>query len=434
MRMIQLLQGINLLVGVLLAAGYFYQIIYLLIGLVRRRPRPDTAPVRQHRYAALVCARNEEAVISGLIQSLNRQDYPRRLLDVYVLADNCTDSTAQAARRAGATVFERFDRERVGKGYALDFLFKRLSGQSYAGYFVFDADNLVDPGFVREMNRVFDRGYPVVTSYRNSRNFGANWITAGYSIWFLREARFLNHPRMLLGNSCAISGTGFLVSDAIIRENGGWPFHLLTEDIQFSVDCALRGRKIGYCDSAVVYDEQPTSFRQSFDQRLRWSKGFLQIDAQYLCPLVRGALRARGRRMVCYDMLMTVAPASLVSLAGSAAVLGIAALCLSQPAALAAGILRQVCRQFLFALVLGYAGLLLCGALTVASEWDRIREPAVRKLIYLPLFPIFIATYLPITLIALVRKVEWKPIRHTGGLSRRAKPAHSAALPAGRRQ
>ena len=124
-------------------------------------------------------------------------------------------STARVARKAGAIVYSRFDRTQVGKGYALNYLFEKLRSErsdlGYEGFFVFDADNLVDPNFVAEMNKVFDTGrYQAITCYRNSKNFGSNWISAGYSLWFLREARFLNFPRMLLGTNCAISGTGFL--------------------------------------------------------------------------------------------------------------------------------------------------------------------------------------------------------------------------------
>ena len=111
-------------------------------------------------------------------------------------------------------------------------------------------------------------------------------------IWFLREARFLNYPRMKLHTNCAISGTGFLVSSKIIEENGGWPYHLLTEDIQFSTVCATKGWRIGYCDDAILYDEQPVTFSQSWRQRMRWAKGFYQVNAHCGMPLARLSARA----------------------------------------------------------------------------------------------------------------------------------------------
>ena len=266
--MLMMLQKFCGVLTLILAVLYAYQAFYVVVGLLRRKYPVSGQAKTLHRYAVLISARNEEEVIGELIESLQQQDYPKELLDIYVIADNCTDATAQVARQAGAHVYERFDRVRVGKGYAMDWFFHRLEeegkGGVYDGYFVFDADNIVDPAFVREMNNVFDSGdYAAITCYRNSKNYASNWISAGYSLWFLREARFLNFSRMQMGTGCAISGTGFLVSAQVVRDNGGWPYHLLTEDIQFSIDCAVQGRRIGYCDKAVVYDEQPTTFQQS---------------------------------------------------------------------------------------------------------------------------------------------------------------------------
>ena len=245
--MLMMLQKFCGVLTLMLAVLYVYQAFYVIVGLVRRKRPLSHQAQTLHRYAVLISARNEEEVIGELIESLKNQDYPQELLDIYVIADNCTDATARVAQQAGAMVFERFDRVRVGKGYAMDWFFHKLEeqgkGELYDGYFVFDADNIVDPAFVREMNNVFDSGdYAAITCYRNSKNYASNWISAGYSLWFLREARFLNFARMQMGTGCAVSGTGFLVSAQVVRDNGGWPYHLLTEDIQFSIDCAVQGR------------------------------------------------------------------------------------------------------------------------------------------------------------------------------------------------
>lgn len=418
MDMIRLVEGFNLFLAVLFTAAYFYQLVYLVLGLARRKSWKERPARTLHRYAAVISARNEAGVIGELIQSLRGQNYPRELLDIYVVADNCTDDTAQVARQAGAMVYERFNRNKKGKGYALDYLFRTLAREGrdrYDGYLIFDADNLVDPNFTAEMNKVFDSGdYGAITCYRNSRNFGANWISAGYGIWFLQEARFLNFPRMLLGTNCHVSGTGFLIAADVIRENGGWPYHLLTEDIQFSVSCALKGRRIGYCDRAVIYDEQPTSFRQSWDQRLRWSKGFYQVNASYSGDLLRGALGRSKRAWSCYDMFMTVAPGMLLTLLILSFNLMLCLSCWGQPAYIVRRVL-QVSGSFALSTVASfYLGLLLYGLLTVLCEWKHIQVPGWKKLLYVVTFPVFMFTYIPISLAALVQKVEWKPIYHTG--------------------
>ena len=416
MTMLELVKHLNFAVVVLFTLLYLYQGFYVVVGLVRRRWQDRHQPSRLHRFAVIVSARNEEGVIGELLESLNRQNYPKELLDLYVVADNCTDDTAGAARRAGAFVYERFDQVHKGKGYAMDYLFRRLKEEGkdcYDGYFVFDADNLVDANFVAEMNRTFDQGYDAVTCYRNSKNFAANWISAGYSIWFLREARFLNFPRTLLGTNCHVSGTGFLVSARVIEDNGGWPFHLLTEDIQFSVDCAIQGKRIGYCDKAVVYDEQPTTFRQSWDQRLRWSKGFYQVDREYTLPLLKGCFRRGRLGTSCYDMFVTVAPGMLLTLLMILFNGVILAACLTQPAYLATRIIHETVGFMGSAVWNFYVGLLFYGLITVLSEWRHIDAAPVQKLGYVLAFPIFMFTYIPISIAALVQKVEWKPIYHT---------------------
>ncbi len=417
MRLLHFVESFQMVVGMAVSLLYLYQVGYLVIGLLGRGWRDRRAPARLRRYAALISARNEEGVIGELIESLKRQSYPAELLDIYVVADNCTDGTALAAERAGARVYRRFDHVEVGKGYALDYLLKKLAADGladrYEGYFIFDADNIVDPNFVYEMNRTFDRGgYTAVTSYRNSKNFGENWITAGYSVWFLREARFVNAARMALGVNCAVSGTGFLVSADFVREKGGWPYHLLTEDIQFSAECAAEGRRIGYCGGAVIYDEQPTSFRQSWDQRLRWSKGFYQVGGQYGPSLARGILRGGRRGLGCYDILLTVTPGVLLTALGGALQVLVGLICLWAPVYVIKGALELTADFLISGFTSFYGGMFLYGLITILSEWRSIRATPWQKLGYLPLFPLFMLTYIPITLAALFRKVEWKPIRH----------------------
>ena len=417
MNMIQLVEAFNLFLAVLFTVAYFYQLVYLVIGVIRRNHWTQSQDAKIHRYAAVISARNEAGVIAELIHSLKEQRYPQDCLDIYVVADNCTDNTAEVSRQAGAIVYERFNQNKKGKGYALDFLFRTLHHEGrdkYDGYMIFDADNLVDPNFTAEMNKVFDSGnYGAITCYRNSRNFGDNWISSGYAIWFLREARFLNFPRMLLGTNCHVSGTGFLINADVIRENGGWPFHLLTEDIQFSVDCAIKGRRIGYCDKAVVYDEQPTTFRQSWDQRLRWSKGFYQVDRKYALPLLRGCFRGGRRGLSCYDMFATVAPGMLLTVILFLLNGVILAACFTQPPYWAQRIVDVTLGFIASNLWNFYVGLLAYGMLTVASEWRHIDAAPMQKIGYVFTFPIFMFTYIPISVVALVRRVEWKPIYHT---------------------
>lgn len=383
---------------------YSYQFLYFAVPFVKK-DKPHK-PAKLHRFAILVCARNEEEVIPDLLQSIRQQSYDQSLLTVFVMADNCTDRTADAAREAGAVVYTRSDQQKVGKGYALEALLQRIKEDypPFDGYFVFDADNVLDRRFIEAMNQSHCDGYEILTSFRNSKNYGDNWISAGYALWFIRESRYLNHARALLGSSCAVSGTGFFFSQKVLERTGGWPFHLLTEDIEFSVDQITQGQKIGFCPDAVLYDEQPVTFRQSWRQRMRWAKGFLQVFRRYGLRLLKGTVRGS---FSCYDMSMTVMPAFLLSVGLSAAYV--------------VGGFLTAAGGFSFQPVLAdigntlwcmYKTFFFIGLFTTVTEWKNIHTTPLRKILYTFTFPLFMLTYIPISIAALFTKVQWKPIQH----------------------
>lgn len=413
--MVSFINNFNFTIFLIFTLLYAYQIYYAVVVLIdQRKTKEMTRPHQLHRYAVIIAARNESAVIAQLIRSVKLQNYPSELVDTYVVADNCTDDTAEVARQAGACVYERFNLQQVGKGYALNFIFnllhKEKADKQYEAYIIFDADNLLDQNYISEMNKTFDQGYEVITSYRNSKNYDSNWISAGYALWFLREAKYLNHARMLLGTNCAISGTGFLVAAHVIEEQGGWIHHLLTEDIEFSIDSAIRGRRIGYCADAVLYDEQPCTFSQSWTQRLRWSKGFYQVFGKYGFSLVQGAFQ--NRSFSCFDMLMTIAPAMFVSLATVIVNVYFLGWALLHP--MYTQMVTEITLGAVFASCFNfYMVLYVFGLLTTITEWKRINTTPAKKILYTFSFPIFIFTYVPIAIVALFKRIEWQPITHS---------------------
>ncbi|MGN1031598.1 MAG: glycosyltransferase family 2 protein, partial [Butyricicoccaceae bacterium] len=280
----------------------------------------------------------------------------------------------------------------------------------FDAYIVVDADNLLESNYVEEMNKTFSQGYRVLTSYRNSKNYGTNWITSGYSLWFLREARFLNYARMKLHTSCAISGTGWMVASEIIAERGGWHYHTLTEDLEFTTDTILRGETIGYCGTAVLYDEQPETFAQSWRQRLRWSKGFLQIGYQYGKRMVKGIFTGKTP-IACYDITVTIMPAT--TLAVIMVLTDVLMLCYAVFGPMFMPHLTQLTLHAIIGWITAmYQCLFVMGALTMLTEGHNIRATRLQKFVSLFTFPLFMMTYVPISIAAIFCKVEWKPIQH----------------------
>lgn len=408
-----ILDTVNRVIALLFFVCFLHQLIYIPVRLFKKHKAPPEAPCR--RFAVLICARNEEAVIPQLIESVKAQNYPSEYVSIFVMADNCIDATADVARRAGAAVYERQNRTQVGKGYALHELLRCIGkdfGDIFDGYFVFDADNLLDSNFIAEMNRRFTNGeeeatprqYEILTSYRNSKNFGDNWISAGYSYWFLRESAYLNVPRDDLGISCGVSGTGFLFSRRILSKMGGWPYRLLTEDTEFTADQILTGERIGCCRDAILYDEQPTRFSQSWHQRMRWVKGSLQVFARYGGRLIRGILRGS---LSCYDTCVSNLPAVVLNAASLLVNLSVTCIRLAKGTSLPTAL-----APFAAGLLGAYVTFLAFGLLTMLTEWHRIHASAAKKILYLFTFPVFMFTYIPISVAALFMPVTWKPIKH----------------------
>ena len=281
---------------------WLYQIIISFCALIKLKDK-KLIENKNHRFMAIIPAHNEEAVVANLVESLKEQNYPKDLYDIYVIADNCTDDTARIAKEAGATVLKRFDESHKTKGYALNWFLKQKIEEDadYDAFCVFDADNIVDKNFLKEMNKKLCQGEEIVQGYRDIKNATDSWITAGYAIFYWMMNKFYHLARYNLGLSPLINGTGFMVKFDIVKPNG-WQTVTLTEDIEFSLINISKGRKLGWATEAVVYDEQPVHFAQSWSQRERWSVGHLQCMKHYTKDLAEGV--KKHKTLMNFDGLL----------------------------------------------------------------------------------------------------------------------------------
>lgn len=403
----------NTIVGLVFSVCFLYQVVFFFIGLIRGQVKIPPAK-KQHTYAFFIAAHNEEAVIANLVKSIKDQDYPSELIDVFVVADACTDNTAQAAREAGAIVYERNDLSRKGKSWVMDYGFDRILREypgKHEAFFIFDADNLLSRDYVTIMNDAFDQGYLALTSYRNSKNFGSSWISSAYATWFIREARYLNNARMICNTSCAVSGSGYLVSAKLIEGMKGWDFHTLTEDIQFSTFCAIHGVRIGYAP-AEFFDEQPVTLKASIKQRMRWTKGFYQVLFTYGRHMFKSI--GKFHRFAAYDMLMVVGPAMLLTLMCLLVnVTFIAVGSLSHGFLATDAEIEMAIGSIIMMLAYMYGTFFVMGLSTTITEWKHIHCPQKWRIFTnLFTFPLFMFTYVPLTVAALFLKVDWVPTPH----------------------
>ncbi len=285
---------IGYVVQTILYVIFIYYFFVSAFGWIRRKEKSVKNFPIKNKFAILIAAHNEEKVIASAVRSIKSVDYPEDMYDIYVIADNCDDNTANIAKNEGAKVYERFDEEKRGKGYSLEWMFERLfeTGIEYDAVCILDADNLVSPNFFLEMNKRLCQGHKVVQGYLDSKNPNDSWVSANYSIAYWISNRLFQLPRYYLGLNCALGGTGFVMSMDVLKEIG-WGATCLTEDLEFSLKLVQKNMKVSWSHEAIAYDEKPLKLSQSFRQRKRWMQGHCNCASRYLLPLLKKGFKEK---------------------------------------------------------------------------------------------------------------------------------------------
>lgn len=274
---------------------------------------------RKRKFFAVVAAHNEETVIEDLLRSLQEQDYPRELYDVYFVADNCTDRTAELIRQAGFTVYERFNQQQKGKTWAIRDLLHHIEHdlripwwKQYVGMAMFDADNVVHPRFFAEMNNHFEQHPDVkaVQGYADTKNPNDNTLTNIYAVAYWSANRFWQLPRYRRQLSAGLAGTGFVIESRTLRRIG-WNPQSMVEDLEFTTQLVLEGERVHWNEWAVIYDEKPLDFRVSYRQRERWMRGHWWCLLTYSKQMFQAFLKHRQLRY--FDLLLyLMSPAQMI--------------------------------------------------------------------------------------------------------------------------
>ena len=404
---------IHFILITLIAILYFHHTLFFIISIfIKNKKFKETKNF--HKYAVIICARNEEKVIGNLIDSIKSQDYPTDLVKTFVFADNCTDETAKIARDHGAIVYERFNNKLIGKSYVLDEAFKWIFknyDNEFDAFLLFDADNILDKNFIREMNKAYDSGHKICTSFRNSKNYGKNWLASGSAMLFFRECVTMHPVRNLFKSSCYISGTGCLIDYNIIKEKNGWDYNYLIEDIQFSIDNICKGNKITYVSAAEFYDEQPIKFKDAWNQRMRWCKGNHQCYFGYHKKLRKRFFKTFD--FSCIDLYTHTFPAPFLLTIWVfllPIIYGIYALISDVPLDIyyIAGV-----KPLIDTLVFGFIYSAIVAFVVTIKIWKKLKTSTFKKILGIFAFPFYMSAYLPITVLAMFKKVKWVPISHT---------------------
>lgn len=425
MNYLEIVNLVFSITGGILGLLCLHFVVFFIAGLFCKKRFPVAE--KKCKFGIIVSARNEERVIGRLIDSINASDYPADKIQIFVIAHNCTDETAKVCREHGAIVFEYDNPEERMKGYALRYGFKKIAEEygteTFDGFFIMDADNIVEKNYISKMNDAFvaNGEEAVIASYRNSKNFNENYMSCLYGMFFLYGCCYEQRGRAVLGCSTRVTGTGYVFSSKLVKD--GWNWVTLTEDWELSADVVINGDKIVYCDDAVFYDEQPTNVPIMLRQRLRWGRGHTEVFFSRYAKLVRsifnhrkyGGENKKNNAISKYDLSVNVLPLGFMTVANF--------------------LFQVICIAFCplfnldvgkayadFFISFGYSLALSCVALWISeiiifiSERKRIGKLNFgRRLVAFLLFPPFIGMAILFDTVSLfVTNLQWKPIPHHG--------------------
>jgi len=286
-----------------------YQTMVGVVGMAMRS-RIKLEGSHGRKFAVVICAHNEDAVVGDLLKNLDTVEYPKDLYDVFVIADNCTDMTAEIARSHGAIALERHDKTKVSKGYGIEWFLEEFwrdySDKGYDAIAIFDADNIISRNFLNQANTKMNEGYKVIQAYLDSKNPSDTWVTKAYALSYTATSRVYQQARENIGLSAQLGGTG-MVFDVDVLKEMGWGTESLTEDLEFTVRYSLAtGERVGWLHNAKIYDEKPLKFKQSYVQRTRWMKGHFDCAFRYFKPLMKAIFKPKSLRstLVNIDLLI----------------------------------------------------------------------------------------------------------------------------------
>ena len=389
----------NILLGVISVFFTLYGLYYGITGLFAffKRKEETISDKKKNKFSIIIAARNEEAVIGNLIDSLNKQNYPKDKYDINVIVNNSTDNTYKVSKKHGANTI-KCEVPVKSKGEVLHYIFNKFKDKDNDAYVIFDADNIVHPDFLKHMNDSLNKGYKVAQGFRDSKNYQDNWLSGSYALFYYIQNFFFNLSRKKINSSASINGTGFMVEKKFIEKLDFSPI-TLTEDVELTTVCAIHNEKIDFQDKAITYDEHPTNFKVSLKQRLRWSKGNLQCWKYYHKDLVKSF--RKNHNLACVDMYLNNLAAFIQVL--SYVVLGI-------------GFIEKLIVEKVSFTLFGLFGMLLSylGTFIVSLFVTIYNKKSVTAMMSsLILFSIFMITWFPINVVSLFKKeIKWEHIGH----------------------
>lgn len=321
-----LIETVLWVVAIVLAIPSLWFMLECLLGAWYRPREPQAGASRGQRVAILMPAHNESAGITRTIDALRPQLGGG--VELWVVADNCSDDTAALARQGGARVLERHDTTRRGKGYALAHGIDHLAQDPPAAVIIFDADCEVSPGGVARLaDQALTTGLPAQADYSLAPAAQPSPKSVVSALAFLVKNRVRPRGLDAMGFPCLLTGTGMAFPWAVLRQAPPTNDHLV-EDMVMGLELAKMGYPPRICPQARVISALPDGDKAASTQRTRWEHGHLATMMSHAPSLLATGVAKFKPGLVALALELAVPPLSLLVMLVvlGAAVAGIAAL------------------------------------------------------------------------------------------------------------
>ena len=278
-------------IGSIFIISAFILLIYSYLVMPRCYWKPKKYNNKK-RYCILIPARYESKVINNLLLSITKQTTKINPKDIYIIVESIKDKTVDIAKQYNMNIILRENLSLKRKGYALNdavtYILKKQI--HYDAYFIFDADNILDKDFIKNMEKSINEGYDIGIGYRNTKNSNT-LVSASSALTFSMINTMLNERKNKYHNNLTISGTGYYIKGSIVEDWNSFPFHSLTEDYELTLYAILNNLTTTYNKKAIFYDEQPDNFNVSLKQRTRWVKGYFEARKKYINKISKSEIK-----------------------------------------------------------------------------------------------------------------------------------------------
>lgn len=278
-------------IGLIFIISAFILLIYSYLVMPRCYLKPKKYNNKK-RYCILIPARYESKVINNLLLSITKQTTKINPKDIYIIVESIKDKTVDIAKQYNMNIILRENLSLKRKGYALNdavtYILKKQI--HYDAYFIFDADNILDKDFIKNMEKSINEGYDIGIGYRDTKNSNT-LVSASSALTFSMINTMLNERKNKYHNNLTISGTGYYIKGSIVEDWNSFPFHSLTEDYELTLYAILNNLTTTYNKKAIFYDEQPDNFNISLKQRTRWVKGYFEARKKYINKISKSEIK-----------------------------------------------------------------------------------------------------------------------------------------------